>query len=542
MCTLDLPFRWSGRFQILRGKKHFTPAGQLRFPPGLFEKKEGRYRTKILGAEHNGVEYARCDANMSRAFTRITSSRKPEFPGFCDWLAANQQRTLGDPGYNFASFLARLYESQFDDYPGFEEAALQHHADPHSKRELRIYAWNQLTLFGDQFAGCYMDVDTISFKYELAKMGKYPRAYCNLGIHSSLRGAWLMEQMKIAQSRNPVRMHGGIMEFVKTPNVPELRHAFQELINPSGRYFAAVFSDDSCLSVRHEGKVYRFNLDISGCDASHRPALFQRFRETFPVDLRDEVDALYQQCMKPCFLPSYSDPRNYVLLLPLVPFLPSGSVLTTAMNTFAVFCAIERIMSRPFPAGPILAKEIQQRSAEVGYYLTVEQCDDWHELQFLKHSPVYDVDGRIQPVLNPGVIIRMFGTAHGDLPGHGPLDPRFREFLSQTLHGAVPYLDTPFFNTMKRKFPRKSFTNAVTAEKIAGVVADDLAFKVDHSHKTPIIRVSTDELFARYPDLDALDIQVLLEEYANLDVGQFLAHHALDVILQKDYGLATIHP
>jgi hypothetical protein len=542
MCNLDLPFRWSGRFKILRGKKHFTPAGQLRFPPGIFGKKDGRYRTKILGAEHNGVAYARCDENMSRAFTRITSSRKPEFPGLCDWLAANQQRTLGDPRYTFASHLAHMYESEFDDYLGFEEEALIHHADPHAKRPVRIYGWNELTIAGDQFAGCYVDVDTISFKYELAKMGKYPRAYCNLGIQSSLRGAWLLGQMKAAQSRNPVWIHEGVMEFVKTPNVPELRHAFQELINPSGRYYAAVFSDDSCLSIRHEGKVYRFNLDISGCDASHRPALFQRFRETFPPHLMCEVDALYEQCMKPCFLPSYADPKNYVLLLPLIPFLPSGSVLTTAMNTFAVFCAIEQIMCRPFSDGPVQATEIQNRAAEAGYYLTVEQCDDWHELQFLKHSPVYDVDGNIQPILNPGVIIRMFGSAHGDLPGHGPLEPRFREFLSQTLHGAVPYLNTPFFNIMKRIHPRKSFTNVVTARKIADVVADDLSYKVDHSQESRIIRVTTDELFARYKGLDALDVQVLLEEYATLDVGQFLANHALDVILQKDYGLATIHP
>lgn len=533
-CLIEKEFGDSGRFEIVKGLEYVVN-GRIQFPPSPSE--DGRYRFKFLGAEHDGVTYCRCDPCMSKAVTRLMSVRCPERPGFDQFLRVNQRTFLKNFSLSLPLF-RNLYRKYFDDYLGFEREAEIHHADPHTKRMCRIQAWDALVAAGDQFTSSYMEFTTWSFKWETAKPGKYPRAYCNLGLASSLRGAWLTDKMKKAQSSEPIHFAGGTIEFVKTPDPEKLDEVMNNLVHPTQRYYASVFSDDSCLSIWHEGRLYRFNLDISGCDASHTETLFEAYAQTYPENLRDEIDELISQCEKPCYIFSFGVGRRFVKLIPRGPYLPSGSVLTTSINTFGVIIIIIHIVSTPFPPGPIQVAEIERRAQQVGYILTVEDCsDDMHSIQFLKHSPVYDTNGSIRALINLGVVVRMFGTAKNDIPGRGSLYDRCREFAHATLHGAVPYVDNVFYNTIKQNF------STVVRESIQRAVDETFKYKTYKLSGNPIIplTVSNDELFARY-SLDPHEQHVMETEYANLKVGEFLAHSALDKILKVDYGMATIHP
>jgi hypothetical protein len=368
----------------------------------------------------------------------------------------------------------------------------------------------------------------LSFKKkEYGKNKKYPRVYANLGIHSSLRGFRLMDYLKIAMSRRPYRYKGGRMEFIKSPARHRLREVFRNLINPTGKYYASVFSDDSCLAIRCGNEVKMYNMDISSCDASHYEQVFQDFIEIFPPILRDEITQLVAQCESTCKIFS-QDGVHYVKLKPNGPFLPSGSVLTTAFNTFAVYRIIRSIIDEEATT----AEEIKAAASKVGYILTVEHCETYHKLQFLKHSPARDVHGHLQPVLNLGVILRLSGTCVGDLPGRGPLQPRAAAFQKALLRGAVPYMSYDMIDIMKAQVATSDELELTKREL-------NLQYKVDFANEGDQILIPMDsyDIYRRY-DLTQGDIMAL-HAFAASGFEEFSSLEAHTKILALDYDITA---
>jgi len=488
----------------------------------------------IIGwsTNHTGFKYAKNDNNYSQCSARLLSKREPQIPGYDEYLRRNQRDYLVSQAAIDLNLLMLLkYEKHFSTYSEFITEALEHHADPHSKRDLRISAWNELVLSGGYAHPVWVYDIQLSFKRnEVSKPGKYARMYANLGITSSLQGAWLMDRLKEAQAMEPIHIHGGEIEFVKAPRKTMLRRTFEKLIDPPGRFYACVFSDDSCLSVRDGDKVFMYNLDISSCDTSHEPKLFESMQSVMPQYLQEEFANLIRQCEKPCVLRSITNRRNKIKLKPKGAFLPSGSVLTTSLNTFACIHFIANIMSKEFK-GEVT---IRDGAAECGYIVTVEHCETYHNLQFLKHSPCYDTNGRLQPVLNVGVMLRSSGVVRGDLPGKRkiPLCVRARNYQAGYLQSMYPYTRFDLLDQMLT-------TVGKTTREVRAYFDREKRYLASEDDEKQIFRVDDDELYKRY-ELSPIDMDMLNFEFGRIGFEESCTNAAIGKILNRDYGLACL--
>lgn len=318
------------------------------------------------------------------------------------------------------------------------------------------------------------------------------------------------------------------MEFCKSPEPFHLVSIFEKLINPPGVYYFVYFSDDSCLSVRTTTGVQMYNLDISSCDGSHGPAVFQAFAQLFPERTHSTVALLIEQCFTPVRIYSVDDPRQYVELQPKTPFLYSGSTITTAINNFA--CQL--FMSSIADVGDFSTAGIIAGGERAGYILTVQACESYHDLQFLKHSPVRDVSGCLRPLLNVGVLLRLSGCCRGDLANFGgkgkSLKDRAAIFQASLLVSAYPRAHFTLIDMMKKRFSLGSRTLDLSSI---------FEYKIGNHDDYPAFVVSDFEVYRRYrlTEIQVIEINMLL---GNLGYGQLLSTSGLSAILFADYGLS----
>jgi len=359
---------------------------------------------------------------------------------------------------------------------------------------------------------------------EIAKSGKYPRMIGDLGVAASLQGFWVTMMIKQAMASEDLIQGGLTARFVKTPDPSSLCDTFAELINPSTTRFMALFSDDSCLSIRQrDGSVHMYNMDIKSCDASHTPALFEYLVAVAPDPLRSAMEILVQQCSLPIRVVDTNDKKRVVILRPVGPRLYSGSTLTTAINNVANYLIGLAIEFR----GAYSEEEITDAARSVGYMVKLERCDTYHELQFLKHSPCTDTNGTMRAVLNPGVMLRCIGSCHGDLPGRGPLRPRAEAFQKGVLRGLYPSCRFTFYDNLV-----KAVARAVVNEDMQAFVRKHADHQADRTEYT----IADDELYRRYCLTSAEIFEInTLSKGAGFEVS--LATSGLDKILNKDYEL-----
>jgi len=471
------------------------------------------------------------DFNTAQALNRLTSCREAHRVGYCEKLFRMQRQAIRSPQIQaIYDLLRETYRWDLENYRGKYEEMEAHYQDAHKMKKLRIQARNELLFFGTVADPCYVQEIQATFKIEICKPNKYGRLYANLGIYSSLQGATLTSMLKEVLAANVINVHGGTIIFVKSPSTQKLRQAFHHLIDPPGRFYAVVFSDDSCLSVRTATGVQRFNLDISSCDLSHGAVMFEQFIKLMPAWLQEEVDLLVEQCRQNVVVRSRANPKNKVILHPVDPFLPSGSVLTTIFNTINVMIIISHIMSVEFLGGDTII----QQSEQVGYIMTVEDASAHIEqLQFLKHSPCMDADGEYQPLLNLGVILRASGRCQRDLPGSGAIEQRARAFQAALLQGAYPYVAFPFIDNMKIAVDCKIPSSIWKHPSLV-----DLTMKVESDEKD-ILFFSNEDVFRRY-NLSDYEIELLSIEIASLNVGERAGNSGVDKIMKIDYAYEPV--
>lgn len=532
MCRVVKDHAYNGDFTVLRGKEFFKN-GELCFTPGPPQKFDGFYRTVFGPSIASGsVTYCRCDACIRLAFRRMTASRKPELPGYEKYMRSRQTRFIAQH-QTFISHLAELYSPYFDFYEGAELEAEKHHDDPHPKRALRKAAWLELHDTGGRYRQTFLERDGkpqfVVYKMktaERAKPGKYPRMIGDLGTPASLRGAWVTELLKKCMNKETVEWNGGFMYFCKSATASELDSVFQRLLDPPGRFFFVYFSDDSCLSFRdEEGRVHWFNIDISGCDASHTGALFETIESLVPKTVKGDVEALVEQCRQPIQLRSTVNRKERVVLRAAFPKLYSGSTLTTAINNLAnllIACAISE--------GTLTPEGVNDAASEVGYLVTCDVCKCPEDIQFLKHSPVMDLDGRYRPVLNLGAFLEASGNCKGDLPGRGSLKARAEAFQSGLVRSMYPHATIPLL--------KGHITTTETHPEMGRILLDTVRHKVDEDNTYPDFIVDESSLYRRY-ELLGSEIVELHELFGK---AKFLDHvncTAIQKILAKDYGRVT---
>jgi hypothetical protein len=438
----------------------------------------------------------------------------------------------------FFNGLADLYRPHFDSYLGAEIECLEHYDDVHKKRALRVQGKDELfgmyqkhTVFKDSWC------DTILYKMkkdEIAKINKYPRAIGDLGVHASLLGFRATHFMKKAQAIETFVSNGIKIQFIKAPTPESLIEVFTNLLNPPERGYFAYFSDDSCFSIRVNGEVFIFNVDISSCDASHTNAIFQTYKNLYPPQCTNDVGGLLDQCCQPITIASRADKDKKVTLKGDRIKLWSGSTMTTGINNVANI-AIARALTKVEFKGDheAIALQVQLASISAGYAVTCEICYDYWDIQFLKHTPVYDTTGSLQPMLNLGVMMRASGVCRSDLPGSkkDTIEDRAKAFQSALLNGLYPYIDFPLLSAMKAA-AKTSYTNASATER----VAKSVAYKVVGT--TANFSISAREMCKRYRLLDHEYLE-LLEDFSRPILGLCIANVAVGKILTKDYGLSA---
>lgn len=531
MCQVVKPFVYNEHFTVIKGEEYWN-SGSLLFPPGV--QREDKFHRSMFGPgpSMSDSTYGVCNENFSLATRRLTSCISPEIPGF-HWYLRFCQKSFIRRHKDFLIHLCSLFSLSFHKFTTISQECIDHHDDPHNKRDARIVAFSELLESGKLYeANSTFIIRTPNWKMkpqEKAKFDKYPRTIVDMTTPASLAGFRLCEFYKQAAFANPIHINDGLMEYCKSPNSTDLRRAFNLLYNPPGKYYFLYYSDDSCIAIRSKGKVLWYNLDISSCDSSHTEAMFSALLETCPIAVRPYMADLVAQCCAPIQFASCANSKHKVKIKPKTPTLYSGVTLTGAINGLACMLIMLSLSENDFVDG----SSIRDAAERVGYIVTgwEKPLEVFEDVQFLKHSPVRDLAGNWQPMLNLGVLIRASGQCKYDLPGRGCQIKRARDFQFGLVQGAYPFRRCTVIDNM-----RAACGDATPDQR--AIDTFDL-YKVDVAAEDTMIRLDDQSVYRRYR-LNGVEQHDLEQVYSKMTTGQWYNGPSVSKILALDYGLTTI--
>lgn len=491
---------------------------------------------------HDGVLLDENVVNFSYALRRHIAERKPEYQcGYDGYLRNNQRKAIARYHDAIVEVMAKELDGELF-HENLEESARYLATMPHPKRELRENDVNKRDMDGSGARKCWTKMAQWKFKtVEWAKPGKAGRIIVDLGVGASLQGARFAEWAKHKLGDKHIPMQNAVFWFITAPDPELIDEAFEALI--SGRYetLFVVFSDDCCCRIN--GKF--MNLDISSCDMSHESELFDLLFDCFPCnsEVREALEAQMTADIKiinPSIKHNCSGhykrakinellPEDYVILTPMermingkmqkIKYLQSGSTVTTLVNVLAwllIFfvCVTENL-------DPVDA------AIEAGYIVTKDECNIPEELQFLKMSPVLDINNKYRAVRNLGVVLRASGVCKGDLPGRGCIKKRATDFQSQLMNGLLADIECPELWQLN---PRTS-TKKLDPRNLDGAGA----YTVYRKNK---VTVTLDNILRRY-HLEEDEVEEF--RYILKNIGLFQSSHSpgASKIMNLDYGLKT---
>jgi len=410
---------------------------------------------------------------------------------------------------------------------------------PHSKRHERVQAYCDLVETKEYFHSRFTkDVEGKIKIQELGKFKKYPRLFISLGSRSIFKSGFLIELLK--ECFNDEIGDNEEVEFIHGPEYTLLQRTFEKLINPKTIYFP-YFSDDSSISIQCNDGVYRANVDISSCDGSHTWVIFKLLQDIADADPRlgQAIRETIDQLKSPLCLRSYSKHKEMkVKLKPVDPVLYTGSTITTVVNNIANLCIFSAVKTNLHGQRPNLSdcRELIRASAEsCGYIVTIDECDDITQLQFLKHSPVIK-GGVVVPILNLGVILRLFGSCWGDLPYTKDFKSSayaWNRQLTLSLQHAGKH---PLLNMLREKYKHEKFVNKNVLVNIKSSIDKVLSYKIN-THTVNSVELSSDDVMKRYslPGEFLEELISLIRDATDGD-GVQIDTICSRVVLAKDYS------
>lgn len=502
---------------------------------------------------HNGHVFADSPSNLRLALRRHTGTRDEDpLRHALGYPPREADTTIFTSPDDFILGLDReLYARQRDNYPqhpfhqvlrrvvhrrSYEtkeeyQLMVEHYADPHPKRSLRIQAFEEMhgraaiqrTAHTDRL---YVKRPAIKLKTgEYGKKNKYGRVIVNFGTPASLQGAWVTDMIKHAMEVD-VPYADGHVRFIATPDPLALAEVFDKLHSPPGVFYGVAFSDDMAFAIRDTlGRVHRFNIDISSCDKSHGLVVFRTFEQLGLGSHRATLRRLASTCQLTHELRDPFNPKRKLTLKPREIAMGSGVTLTTALNTTASLTILANIGQLRLTT----ADDIHRATGQLGYLLDVQTCESMADILFLKVMPVELDDGAFFPVMAIGVFLRASGACKGDLPGSGSLEERAREFQAALLRGFFSNCTFPALEVMRRRFdvtPRASIQQRV----------DRLLEYKMQTRRAPFQCLTDAQVLARYhltpeEELDVLDF------FHNGRTGTSFSSPGLSRVLLADYGL-----
>lgn len=315
----------------------------------------------------------------------------------------------------------------------------------HPKYKLRVRCIRELVdranMYNDLFTeNKYGDAEIIGKVKipEFAKLGKKPRLIGDFGCPGSLLAAFLVPLLKNAFAEG-VQFDDVEIKFVNSTAKEAIDTAITELVNATKNTFV-YFSDDMVAKIFNEdGTSELYNLDISSCDASNGPAVFDRLQWLFDENTGTDslMERAIRQCRQPLLLRRPGEVartvsrKEKITAKGTTALEYSGTQLTTLLNNIAscAICLSIHYGSKRRREGEDTVTLVHRCAFAVGYKVTAEFCENTEELQFLKHSFTQTADGVCHSWFNLGPFFRSSGTCYMDLP--------FNRKLGESFEGAA---------------------------------------------------------------------------------------------------------
>jgi len=577
--------------------------------------------TNCRGSSYNNGVCLACNTHIPENFRSDhfdTIEHRTNTIAFDARLVQNQEKFISDHAAAFAE-LKRLYSisPETRDKPEDDVEVLIER--PHAKKQMRQECYKQLTGVSNQFGGVYegkqSDRDllescgdergrnlTVTSKGwysnknmakmksdEISKVGKKQRIVVDLKVAASLEGSALTEKIKKAMAANEFVYRGITIEFIPYPRAESLESVFTKLQDPPGKGYMAYFSDDSCISLRDaSGAVHTYNVDISQCDGSHH-STFDALRQIVPDDMSEQIEALLDQLIKPklAIEPGKVDgkkqlngdgkPIQVLFRLQRLSLL-SGSTLTTVINNIAnimiamsiadQYTEIRHQLNSDYETSADRITEIiETASQNCGYIVTAERCYDYSDIQFLKHSPMYDTNGRLTAVPNFGILLRSIGVCRGDPPGKKCVTTQQRAgvFNHSLIHSIYPRVSADILTEMKRSaaLDQTGLSDSLYRSTLflaTNQINKNLAYKIDPETDHPetyLSPVSTKDRPTRYFTSEAFfrrytlgnpnrshltpnEVETFTQGLGKARCGESWGCAVTERILKTDYGLGLL--
>ncbi len=367
---------------------------------------------------------------------------------------------------------------------------------------------------------------------EILPKGKQFRAIVDLDPLKAIQGMEVVDQFKKILAKSPLYTGKNKVVFVTKAEYTTLLEAVQTTIDLSPFHNTCyVFSDDAIVIT--PTKV--FNVDISKCDKGMYEEAFALLGRAFASH-----GAVYQNLVDQLLLPLVFDiPHSLkgllsVICFPKSPFLASGSVLTTILNSIMNGCVLSQL---PFDCS---LSQIVETGEKFGMIYKVETCHQRHDMQFLKHSPAKDFSELWHPVLNFGVILRALGKAKGDIPGNVsgrkvPLKTRAGWHMHSVLKSAYPRFHIPMVRKLMANLEK---AYGIPPESFDALVKEKLNARTDNE-KSPLLYFTNDSILARY-NLSPTEIATLERAFTSLRPLRHKHSKVVEKILAKDYGIPPL--
>lgn len=510
-------------YRITRGAQFLLSNGQPAFSPNPV-CAIATYRT-IFGpiALTRALVLARTTHNMNYGLRRTLCVRNPADGGILDARLRATQMALGSVEWfcDLRQMLVRMHANACDGYTSWVDDAIRIAQQDHPKRQMRMDYMTQLAHGGDLGGAPHQSRShAINMKHpEAAKEGKFIRTTVDLGLPSWALACGLAERMK-CPLQVEFQYKGFTIVFCSKSRYDMLSHHFTRLIDPPGRGYFVFFSDDSCLSVRVGNTVRWFNIDISSCDTSHTPLLFDLLQHITPARGASTMRLCIDQLRVAMRVRNPERPEQRMHIAFPGGFMKSGWCFTTMINNLATVLLFAGMVHNNdwTPDGLVTG------AACAGYLIDRPPIlSHPSEIQFLKHSPVLQGDGKYVSVPNLGPLLRVSGTAYGELsPALG------RTVQERALAAQDGYCRSAFYAV---RCP------TLTARLGHPMVTDRLAHH--HSARTlTYANLATDaDLFVRY----GMSPEEQCSFFRCIFGAPGESHHGawVDRIMKADYGLAA---
>jgi len=497
---------------------------------------EPGYKTITHMFKHNYLVLDKTPTNVSKAVRRVTCARESDLDydimlqKNADYYLDLKKKSKWHEYYRkFIRAKRHLFHWHSRAVRDNIVAIDQFAKIPHVKRSLRMRALVDLINAGLMFDSTYVRIVKGKIKIpEWAKPMKYPRLITDYTTPGSLRCGFMFPYLKASLSEPFITSDDAEFEFVQKPDIQDLQRVFENLWHLRRRIYMPIFSDDSCISVRCEDGIAKFNIDQVSADNSVTGRTFDEFESICAQDptMLEWAKCTRQQCMLPIKVSNPRNSRDWVKMKPRRENMGSGNSFTTCADTldsfngglrFAFITRNQRLKVGDIP------KLLTKAFADVGLRVTLTKVDCLEDFQFLKHS-ASSVNGVIVPWLNIGPMFRSIGNCDFDYPGRGDIMKRGFDRSCSIMEGFKLAGEHEVMDSLRGLCPPNGIP--ITDHYLVREITGDRA---------TLPRIPLENISMRYkipPD----QFRYLLGHIRNTGYGHIVSDPVIDTIYSIDYG------